>query len=127
MTFLTKLTRLRDAATKEKCVVARVNPESAADDFYEPYAAWIAGAFPRYVQVGRSACVAADDMALIAHLRNHADALAELVRAASNVSDTLNGGQCVCEHCGNSTGTTDFDFADDLREALRKLDGQKEK
>lgn len=49
-----------------------------------------------------------------------------VAEAASNVSNTLNGGKCVCSRCGNENDTTDFDFADDLRAALFRLDQKAE-
>ena len=77
-----KLIELEARATEGPCIATRNEPNSAAADFYEPYANWIYGGFPKGVTVGRGLCIHADDMALIAYLRNHAQDFIKLIEAA---------------------------------------------
>ena len=91
MTFPDKLTELLEKAAKGPCNPYVIKPQSATDNFYEPYSPWVSGGFPKPVQVGRGLCISADDMALIAYLFNHAEAIRDLVVAAENICEIYNG------------------------------------
>jgi hypothetical protein len=86
-----KLKELEAKATEGPCVACRIEPTSAADGFYEPYAPYVIGGFPRMVQVDRSFYIHADDMALIAYLRNHCKDFIRLMDAAEVMCGWVSG------------------------------------
>ena len=91
--FADKLAALREKATPGECVYVRMEPTSTTTEFHEPYSPWVSR-FPKGVQVGRVICIRADDMALIAHLVNHAAEIEALVRTAIHYIPYCDHYQC---------------------------------
>ena len=81
MTNIEKLKELMAKAAPGKWVACTVDKLSAASDAGRPFAYWT-NAGPRPVTVGRSQCICADDMRLIAAMHGLLPALIAVVESA---------------------------------------------
>jgi hypothetical protein len=116
---MNKLRELIAKATPGPCYYIPVLA-TAANGASEDYAVW-ANAFPARVQVGKSTCIAARDMELIAWMRNQADAIAELIDAAEVVCRHNGSAQKVVEQAGLRAVLARLDSNENERADARQM------